>query len=407
MVHIRTMPPIKVAHLSSHHTAIDNRIFYRECRTLAAAGYDVAFVVGATEDTVRDGVRILAVKPAANRLERVTLTAWRVIRRALAFDAKVYHFHDPELIPWGFLLRIMGKAVVYDVHEDFAQAAGVRSWIPRPLRPVVAGLYKIVAKLAGRAFAVVIAERYYARSFPDATMVLNYPHAERSQALRAVPRDAAPMERVKLVYVGNVTPSRGALIQADIANRIPGCLIQFTGLMSEAVADQIRAASGDATIGLMGPDGTIAWERRSTRPEHQVSTIILEGVGYYVSDRMVGVLSESWTAALAVFPRSEHYYEKELTKFFEYMAAGLPILSSDFPTWRALIEPDACGLVVDPADSDAIVAAVMRLHEDRQLAVDMGERGRKVSQERYSWQAQARNLLALYGRIAPLASETA
>jgi glycosyltransferase involved in cell wall biosynthesis len=120
---------------------------------------------------------------------------------------------------------------------------------------------------------------------------------------------------------------------------------------------------------------------------------------------MVGVLSESWTAALAVFPRSEHYYEKELTKFFEYMAAGLPILSSDFPTWRALIEPDECGLVVDPADSDAIVAAVMRLHQDRQLAVDMGARGRKVSQERYSWQVQAGNLLALYDRIAPRAGE--
>lgn len=402
MVHQSNMPPIKVAHLSSHHTAIDNRIFYRECRTLAAAGYDVAFVVGAAEDTVRDGVRVLAVKSAAGRLERVTLTAWRVVRRALAFDASIYHFHDPELIPWGFALRLMGKQVVYDVHEDFAQAAGVRGWIPGPLRPVVAGLYKAMARLAARAFSIVIAERYYARSFPGATMVLNYPHAERSAALRAVPRDAAPMERVKLVYVGNVTPSRGALVQADLANRIPGCLIQFTGLMTAQVADQIRAVSGDATIGLRAADGTIAWERRSTRPEAEVSTIVLEGVGYYVSDRMVGVLSEPWTAALAVFPRSEHYYEKELTKFFEYMAAGLPILSSDFPTWRALIEPDRCGLVVDPADPDAIVAAVMTLHQDRQRAVEMGERGRRVSQERYSWQAQARNLLDLYGRIAPL-----
>lgn len=393
------MVKCRVAHLSSHHQPVDNRIFQRECRSLADAGYHVHFVVRNAADEVRSGVQIVAVKPPRNRLERVTITAYNVFLRALRTKADIYHLHDPELIPWGLLLRLLGKTVVFDVHEDFAQAAGVRSWIPKPLRGLVARSWKGAAWLASRLFHIVIAERYYARSFPTSVKVLNYPHLERSEALRSVDRTAQQLDRVRLIYAGSTTLSRGAELHARLATLLPGCLIHFCGNMSKQTADAIRGASGDATIGVMAEDGKISWERRSLRPEPEVSTIILEGIDYYVSDRMVAALKEPWTAGLSIFPFSEHYYEKELTKFFEYMAAGLPLIVSDFPNWRAIVESGECGFAVDPARLGDAVDRINWLQANPATRLAMGANGREAVETRYSWDSQRQNLLDFYGRL--------
>jgi glycosyltransferase involved in cell wall biosynthesis len=391
----------KVAHLTSHHNILDNRIFYRECRSLAAAGYAVVLVAPHDRDEIRDGVQVLGVPRHRNRLQRVTLTAFRVVRRALREQPAIFHFHDPELIPWGLILRLLGKKVIYDVHEDFTQAAGVRPWVPDPLRPLLARFSDFTAWLAWHSLAIVIAERYYERRFPDATPVLNYPHLERSQALQAIERSpAARPKRIRLLYFGNVTWSRGAFIHAELAHRLPGCEILISGGCDAAVADEIRKRSGDANLGIVAPDGTITWEKRSTRPADAVSTVVLDGVGFYVPhERMLAALREEWTAGIAVFPHTDHYYEKELTKFFEYMAAGLPVVLSNFPNWRALFEEPNAGLCVDPADWDAIVGAIRWLHDHPAEAVAMGLNGRRAVQERFHWHTQAQNLLNLYDRL--------
>jgi glycosyltransferase involved in cell wall biosynthesis len=391
----------KIAHLTSHHNILDNRVFYRECCSLAAAGYEVVLVAQHDQDELRDGVRILAVPRHRDRFTRVTLTAFRVVRRAWRERPAIFHFHDPELIPWGLLLRLLGKKVVYDVHEDFTQAAGVRPWVPNRLRPLLARFSDFTAWLAQKTMAIVIAERYYERRFPGATKVLNYPHLERSLALQAIERrpEARP-ERLRLLYIGNITWSRGAFIHAELARRLPGCEILLSGSCHADVAADIRARSGDATLGTVAPDGSIAWEKRSSAPEETVSTLVLDGVGFYVPhERMLAALREEWTAGIAVFPYTEHYYEKELTKFFEYMAAGLPVVLSNFPNWRGLVEEPNAGLCVDPADWDAIVAALEWLQAHPREATEMGRNGRRAVQQRFNWQSQADELLKLYGTL--------
>lgn len=395
------MSKTRVVHLTSHHNILDNRVFYRECRSLVAAGYDVALVAPHERDELRDGVRVLGVPRYRNRLERVTVTAFRAVRRALAERPAIIHFHDPDLIPWGLVLRLFGHKVIYDVHEDFTQAAGVRPWVPDALRPLVARFSDFTAWIARHCLTIVIAERYYERRFPAATVVLNYPHLERSAALQTIGRQ--PERRpghIRLLYIGNVTWSRGAFIHAELARRLPGCEILISGSCDPAIAGEIRQRSGDATLGFVSPEGDISWEKRSTRPAETVSTIILDGVGFYVPhERMLAALGEEWTAGIAVFPYTEHYYEKELTKFFEYMAAGLPLVVSDFPNWRALSAARGAGLCVDPEDWDAIIGAIRRLHDNPAEAIAMGMNGRKAVQESFNWQSQADNLIGLYERL--------
>lgn len=380
------MEKIKVAHLTSHHNILDNRVFYRECRSLAAAGYEVILVAQHDQDEIRDGVKVLAVPRYRSRVERVIVTTTKVVWRALRERPAIFHFHDPELIPWGLFLRLLGKKVIYDVHEDFTQAAGVRPWIPKALRSLTARSLDIAAWLAGKTMSIVVAERYYRRRFPGATMVLNYPHLERSIALQAIERQPQRQpDRVRLLYVGSVTVSRGALLHAELAARLPGCELVMSGICEPAVAEQIRMLSDDANFGVISADGKIIWQHRSQQPPHQASTILLEGVGFFVPpDSMLKWFKESWTACVAIFPYTPHYYEKELTKFFEYMASGLPIVSSNFPTWQNLVEQPSAGISVDPADWNAILVAIRKLHDEPETAVIMGLNGRKAMQERFN-----------------------
>src|SRR5215472_2771360 len=111
--------PLRVVHMTSVHSALDHRIFNKECRALARAGFDVTVVGPYPQDIVRERVRIKSVSKSPRRLLRMTHTAWRVYMEAERQAADIYHFHDPEMIPLALLLRARGKKVVYDIHEDY------------------------------------------------------------------------------------------------------------------------------------------------------------------------------------------------------------------------------------------------------------------------------------------------
>ena len=122
--------------------------------------------------------------------------------------------------------------------------------------------------------------------------------------------------------------------------------------------------------------------------------------GWVPRDTIAATYAQPWTCGLALFPDTPHYREKELTKFFEYMAAGLPIVCSDFPVWRELVEGNGVGYCVDPEDPAAAAAAIRRLRDDPAGARAMGERGRELVATRYNWDSQARKLVDLYRRLA-------
>src|SRR5690606_8325565 len=106
-----------------------------------------------------------------------------------------------------------------------------------------------------------------------------------------------------------------------------------------------------------------------------------------------------WLAGIALFPPTEHYMKKELTKFFEYMNAGLPIICSNFPVWKKFVEKYECGIAVDPYDDEEIKKAINTLRNDPQLANKMGENGRKAVQEELNWFAEERKLLNWYEQL--------
>jgi len=131
----------KVTILSSVHIALDNRVFYREARSLERAGYDVTLIAVHPRDEVKDGVRIIGL-PRVRRWLRPLL--WlRLLRLALRTHADVYHFHDPELLLVTPCLRLLtGKPTIYDIHEVYADFIRVKDYMPAWLRYPIAGVFR-------------------------------------------------------------------------------------------------------------------------------------------------------------------------------------------------------------------------------------------------------------------------
>jgi glycosyltransferase involved in cell wall biosynthesis len=362
-----------IVHLSTVHSPHDTRIFHKECRSLAKAGFRVFLVIPADEDSVRDGVVIRALPEAkGGRIGRMVGTVGRALMEAVRLEGDAYHFHDPELIPAALLLRLRGKPVVYDIHEDYVTDIEAKTYLPGWFRKVLAPAFGRFEGAAALAFHPVLAERYYEDRFPDGLQVCNYPVIE---GLDAAPEDTAPAEGIHLLYTGNVDQDRGALLMANLMTMSDDIHLTCVGRCWSGIADQMRTIAGDhvGRMELVGVDGHVPFP-----------TI----VEYTVRG--------GWTAGMALFPYHDHYLRKELTKFFEYMAAGLPVVCSDFPTWRRLVEEHGVGICVNPDDPEKALEAVqfLRDHPDERAA--MVARGRELARSRFNWDNDADKLVRLY-----------
>ncbi|MCD6308768.1 MAG: glycosyltransferase, partial [Candidatus Latescibacteria bacterium] len=101
-------------------------------------------------------------------------------------------------------------------------------------------------------------------------------------------------------------------------------------------------------------------------------------------------------AGLVVCRPQSNYMRAYPTKLFEYMAAGIPVVASDFPLWRGIVGSSGCGIMVDPLDTEAVSGAVVRLLEHPREAEEMGRRGREAVLDRYNWDNEEKTLLELY-----------
>lgn len=364
-----------VVHLTSVHVPMDIRIFHKECSSLRAAGHTVTLIVpcGVRQSPeVVNGVHILPLPMPRRRRDRMTTTLWRVYRTAVRETGDIYHFHDPELIPIGVLLKLHGKRVIYDVHEDVPRQILSKHWIPRRMRGMVSRTVEGIENTAVRWWdGIVAATPTIARRFPanKTALVQNFPNLAE-----LIPADPMPFaERLDIVaYVGKIVGIRGAREMVQAMAALPGTAttrLDMAGTFEPArLEEELSRLPGWERVNVLG------W---LTRP--QISALLARA-----------------RVGLVVLHPVRNYLEAQPNKLFEYMAAGIPVVASDFPAWRALIGEVSCGLFVNPMDPEAIADAVRWLLEHPGEAEAMGQRGQAAVRERFSWDAESDHLLELY-----------
>lgn len=352
---------MKVCHFTSAHETTDTRIYIKECCSLQKAGHEV-FLVGRGESTERSNVHIVGCGEPKGRMERFLFFSKKVYRKALELDCEVYHFHDPDLLRYAGKLKKKGKRVIFDSHEDVPAQIMNKTWIPRIFREFVAKAYrKYETCMVKKADAVVAATPYIAEKFQG--------RAKRIEVLNNYPRlddilfHSEPFEKREALvcYVGGVSEARGERIMLEAMKRVDGKLI-------------------------------IAGKHEKQKIEDGG---IVEYIGQ-IDRKAVNQVYGQAVAGLVVLKSCKNYVNSQPIKMYEYMAAGLPVICSDFPEWRGLMEETRAGIYVNPEDPDAVAEAVNYLLAHRKEGQEMGRRGRQAVEQRFSWAAEEKKLLALY-----------
>jgi glycosyltransferase involved in cell wall biosynthesis len=367
--------PPRVAHLTSAHPAIDERILDKECRALVAAGLKVIIVGPSDVNGEVNGVRIIGVPTPNGRLRRMTTTVCRVIKVALSSGATVCHFHDPELIPAALLLQLLGRKVIYDVHEDYPRNILTKDWIQPIVKHSIAALVAVVEAVAGWVFdGIVAATPTIAARFPKTktVTVCNFPLLEEFSAVGTT----YAQRPFRVCYIGGLQEARGLFDMIEAAGRVRGGAarsVQLAGRFSSAREEaQSRARPAWAQVDYLG------WLDRAS----------------------IARLLANVRAGLVVLHSNPSLMNAYPIKMFEYMAAGLPVVASDFPVYREILDDGRCGLLIPAADPLALARAIEWIFVHPDEAQAMGERGRRRVATLYTWQAEREKLLSLYCRLA-------
>jgi len=364
--------PIKICILTSVHSVFDARIFHKEAKTLVKAGYDVALIAQHNKKEVVDGVKIIPLPKPRNRFERMTRVVWKLFRLALKEKADVYHFHDPELILVGLVLRLFGKKVIYDVHEDTPQQILTKDWIRSSIvRKIMSFFFKGFESLSCVFFnGIIAATPDIAKKFPPKKTIIlrNFPILELID--KAGPININK-QRPTIIYTGGLSKIRGVkeIIQA-----------------MEFVVDR-------AELWLLGK-----WESEEFKKECEN----LRGwkytkyLGYVSYGKHYSFIKMANIGVINFLPFSDK--QKALpNKPFEYMACSLPIVMSKFPYWKEIF--GECALFANPYDPKDIAEKIFYLLNNPNKAKRLGDNGRKLIEEKYNWGKESKKLLKAYEKL--------
>ncbi len=370
---------MRIIQMTSVHPWHDTRVFIKMCSSVAAAGHEVHLVVPREDGPPveeKDGVTIHAIAPSANRRARMISTVPKVLELAQGLDGDLYQFHDPEFLPRAvsFQNRV-GKPVVFDSHEDYRLQAMYKDYLPGWFRPFVGGIVgkiedNTVRKLAGVIAATPsIAERFHYHA--ECEVIQNFP--------------------IKAEF---------DFQQGDELNRDPN-LLGFVGCLSEVrgVKQMVQALPHGGTQLKLDLGGY--WSPESLQTQcHQLSGWDQVNELGFMDRPSIRSMFSRISAGLVLLHPVQSYLTAYPVKMFEYMAAGLPVIASDFDLWRGIVEEAQCGLLADPLDVEAIGQAMKKLSENPGEAIAMGKRGREAIESRFNWEKELEKLLAFYERLA-------
>lgn len=358
---------------------MDVRIFIRECCCLAKAGYDVHLVISADRPSVKHGVQIHPLKRPRSRLLRMLWMPWVALRTALKTKADIYHYHDPELLPVGFVLRwILRQRVVYDIHESNRRLILSKPYLSPFLARMAAAAFRWCERCLIAGQALIVANKNCLADYPRrAYLVQNFPLLDPCLKISSRPFDA--QELPLLVYVGGVWPTAGSELYVDLA---------------KALAQKGRAFE----MQIVGP----CTEAHMEHLKHRVAAAGLEGCVHIGGRRdwyeAMELVSRA-TIGLCLLMPIPNYTTCLATKIVEYMMMGTPVLASNFDAWRELVEGEQVGRMADPTDLDNVLRVCEGMLDDRAQLSAMSQRAIEAVRSKYNWQTEFEQLLVCYQQL--------
>lgn len=327
----------------------------------------VADGLGDSQD--QNKIKFIDVGSPKNRLHRIFIITFKILIAAKNLNAKLYHFHDPELIFSGFILKLIGKKVIFDVHEDISRQILTKEYLNKYVAKVISLMYRIIEIILSRQFdGIICATDSIANNFNNTKqkiyILFNYP------LLNELIDVNAKIRTDEVVYIGAISEERGLLpLLGSLSIPKGGVKLNLAGkFSSEALKDKAISQTNWTNVCYHGQ----------------------------VNRQQVKILLSSAMAGIVTFLPAPNHINALPNKLFEYMSAGLPIIASNFPNWVSIIQDTGAGICVDPKSSAEIGFAIQYLKDNKNAAIKMGQIGRELVRDRFNWEAQERQLTNFY-----------
>ena len=358
---------MRICHITTVHQRNDVRIFHKQCKSLAEIYTDIHLVVADSKgNEIKDGIKIHDIGKNKTRLSRFTNTVSKALKKAIEIDADVYHIHDPELLR--ILKKLKTKKIIYDSHEDVPRQILSKHYIPKIFRQIISTLFENYENRICKNLDVIICATPFIRDRfvkinHSSFDVNNFPIVSKFDY-----KKSKYSNEKSIGYIGGIFKTRGIIEMLDLISGTD-ITLHLGGFFSPStLLDECQKHPG--------------WK----------NTIFY---GFISRDKVNDFFGKI-NAGIVILESTPSYIVSLPVKMFEYMAAGLPVIASDFPLWKEIVEESNSGICVNPKNISEMKEKVHDLLLNENLRREMGHNGRTVVETKYNWELEKRKLFHIY-----------
>lgn len=365
----------KICILAPVHIYDDIRVFRKEAKTLVQNGYDVTLFARINKKKTVDGIKIKPVR-YKNRIERF-MKLPLIFLKAIKTNADLYHIHNPDTLPIGLFLKLFGKTVVYDTHEDFEKKILIRDWIPNLLKKPIAKSVSFFEMLAGLLFDKVIITQEELESRISNTIILENPPIIDKDFINEVFSNSQNIIKenniLRLIYIGSISESRGLFKMMEIVKNLNKKM--------------------ESRLWLIGPKNIYIDKAKNLKGWKYVDYL-----GGLPQEKAFSYLIKSDFGMITLLDKGD-FSQTNPNKIFEYMTFGIPFIATDFNKWINDLANVNAGLFINIDKTDKISELILKVYNDNDVYCNMSGNGKKYIFNEYNWNIEKTKLLKLYSEL--------
>ena len=366
---------MRITHITNAHNRDDNRIMKKMCYSLSNEGADLTLIISdGNGDSFYEGISIIDIGKNHSRSERFFKNNIKILLKALRQKSDIYHFHDPDFLIYGLILKVFsGKKVIYDVHEEYSLDILKKTYIrPLLIRKFIAVTFNFIEKSISTIFdGIVCATPKISSNFikynKNSITVNNYPNINET-----LKYDLNSPRNGNICYIGAISRERGIYELLDALYLLPkNIYLDLCGWFPEEDISSLKKHP--------------AWQRVNFHGKlnrQEVNEVLIKS--------SIGICTLHPTPA---------YLNSLPIKMFEYMAFGLPVVVSNFPYWIEIIDKARCGTAADPLDSGDIAKKISLILESKEIYSNYSKNGISSVRNKFNWNFEARKLITFYERL--------
>ncbi|GAB3034633.1 glycosyltransferase [Spirosoma pulveris] len=370
------MKKTRVLHISTAHPPQDPRVVFKQCQTLAAV-YEVFCALPHADPAVSPVIRFVQLPYFSRIIWRLLITCPFIVLRCIWLRPRLVHVYSPEFLPFSYLFRLLGAEVIYEVQENLHKKIQLKTSNNGTL---LRQMFRLFDRLAQRHFYLIFTEHGYLSTYTQLAkphaVIYNYPLLSFLAPFYTPYNPSS--ETPSFFYIG---------------------LLSFDRAIDTLV-------NSFAKLGITYPRFIVHLFGRRTFTDTNLENLpgydrVRDHLHFngYTDQRLAFPYARGATAGLALLKPVGDYPESYTTKLFEYMALGLPVITSDFPLYRDIVDRHQCGFCVSPYDTEQVTEALAYLIENPAEARRMGQRGRQAVEQFYNWTTEADKLLHFYSFV--------